>query len=280
MMTGGREVFSRSDDRESMRVRGLTVRTRATRASASRTLVHGISFDIQQGEVFGLLGESGSGKSMTASAITRLLPPLVELGEESEVHIAGRDVTKLSNREFHKSVQPAIGYIFQNPAGSLNPAMTVGAQIAEAVRGSRRAARARAIELMERVEIPNAASRYSDYPHQFSGGMCQRVAIAMSLANTPRLLLADEPTSALDVTVQAQIVNLLKQLAAEENMSVLFITHDLAVVSSLCDRVGVMRSGLLVEVGTTREVFSNPQNPYTASLLEASAALALPGMAK
>lgn len=277
-MTLAESATTPAESREVVRVRDLSVFARATRVNPERVLVDGISFEIRAGEVYGLVGESGSGKSMTASAIARLLPPLVRLGAGSGIKINEREVTSLSDKDFRRSVQPQIGFVFQNPTGSLNPAMTVGAQIAEAVHAPRGTARARAIEMMDRVGIPDPASRYGDYPHQFSGGMCQRIAIAIALAHSPRLLIADEPTSSLDVTVQAQVLSLVRELASEEQIGVLFITHDLAVVANLCDRVGVMRTGSLIETADVEALFASPQNPYTASLIEASAALALPEM--
>lgn len=241
-------------------------------------LVDSIDLGVGAGEILGLVGESGSGKSMTASAIARLLPPLVYLDESSEVEISGAEVTGLSQAAFRKQVRPRVGFVFQNPSTSLNPAMRVGAQIAESARVSgRQAARRLALEMMDKVQIPRAAQRYDDYPHQFSGGMKQRVAIAIALARRPSLLLADEPTSALDVTVQAQICDLIWDLAHDEQLAVLFITHDFGVVANICDRVAVMKSGKLVETARTEEILIRPSHPYTASLIDAATALSLSG---
>ena len=267
----------RSDARDRppvLDVRSLTVRVRGD----DRILVDSIDLGVGAGEILGLVGESGSGKSMTASAIARLLPPLVYLDEGSEVEISGEEVTRLSPAAFRRQVRPRVGFVFQNPSTSLNPAMRIGAQIAESAQVSgRQAARRLALEMMDRVQIPRAAQRYGDYPHQFSGGMKQRVAIAIALARQPSLLLADEPTSALDVTVQAQICDLIWDLARDEQLAVLFITHDFGVVANICDRVAVMKSGKLVETGRTEEILVRPAHPYTASLIGAATALSLSG---
>jgi len=244
-------------------VEGLTVRF------GRFAVVEDLSFSVAPGEVLAIVGESGSGKSMTALALMRLVPPPGRVS--GRVIFAGEDLLVLPERRMRAIRGGAMAMVFQEPMTSLNPVFTVGSQIAEALawhRGlSGRAARAEAVRLLELVEIPNAAARVSEYPHQLSGGMRQRVMIAMALACRPRLLIADEPTTALDATVQAQILELLRRLRAELGMAVLLITHDLGVVSDFADRVAVMYAARLVEIGPALELFRSPAHPYTEGLL-------------
>ncbi len=232
--------------------------------------VDGVSFDVARGEVVCLVGESGSGKTVTAESITRLVetPP----GEISgEVRFDGTDVLALADEELRDLRGSRIGHVFQNPQGALNPVYTVGWQLVEAIRlhedVSRKAARERAVTLLDRVGIPEAAGRFDDYPHEFSGGMKQRVVIAMALASNPDLLIADEPTTALDVTTQAGILQLLVDLQAEYDMSVLLITHDLGVVAAVADRVVVLYAGKVMEQAAVTDLFDDPAHPYTRALL-------------
>jgi peptide/nickel transport system ATP-binding protein len=234
--------------------------------------VRGISFSIAPGESFGLVGESGSGKSATSLALLRLLAPNAIV--TGEINFAGPNLLTLPPAEMRSLRGREIAIIFQEPMTALNPVMTIGAQIAEAVRAHqpslpRRAVREKVLSAMEEVALPDPIRRSRDYPHQFSGGQRQRILIAMALVHRPRLLIADEPTTALDVTVQAQILELLQHLRAAHNLAMLFISHDLAVVSQIAERVAVMRNGKIVETGPTRELFRNPQHPYTRSLLAA-----------
>src|SRR6056297_1011995 len=234
--------------------------------------VDGVSFDIEQGETLALVGESGCGKSMTALSILRLLPePGRIVG--GEVHLDGRDLLHLPEIEIRRIRGNDISMIFQEPMTSLNPVLQIGDQIAEVLRLhqglSRREALAQATRSLAQVGISDPQQRLRDYPHQLSGGQRQRVMIAMALANGPELLIADEPTTALDVTIQAQILELLADLKSAEDMSLLFITHDLGIVRKIADRVCVMKDGQIVESGPTREIFGNPQHPYTQMLLSA-----------
>ena len=242
--------------------------------------VRDLSFSIAAGEVLGLVGESGSGKSLTSLAIMRLLPPQATASGEiqfCENAGSGRDLLHLDQESMRQLRGSRIGMIFQEPMTALNPVMRVGTQIAEAVRAhnkvSGKEAWARAVDAMNEVAIPDAARRARDYPHQLSGGMRQRVMIAMAIVNRPRLLIADEPTTALDVTIQAQILVLLGELRAKFGLTMLFISHDLAVISQIADRVAVMYAGNLVELGTRQEIFSSPAHPYTQGLLNAAPTL-------
>lgn len=232
-----------------------------------------VSFSVAEGEIVGIIGESGSGKSMTARSITRLLPDNARLTPASEITFKGQDVLSLKPRAMRRILGEEIGMIFQDPLSSLNPTMTVGGQIVEVLRLhqslSKRAARAKAIDLMKAIGIKEAEARFKLYPHEFSGGMRQRIMIAIALAANPSLLIADEPTTALDVTIQAQILALIKQLQAELGLSVLLISHDFGVVAQICTRVIVMQAGRIVEQGPIEELFANPQHPYTRLLLEA-----------
>ncbi|MDX1673560.1 MAG: ABC transporter ATP-binding protein [Longimicrobiales bacterium] len=234
--------------------------------------VDGVSLRVDRGEVVGVVGESGSGKSVTALSIMGLVPDPGRV-ETGRVVLAGRELTSLSQKELREVRGNDIAMIFQEPMTSLNPVYPVGYQIAESLRvhrGTKKdAAHARAVELLDRVGIPDPGRRSSEYPHQLSGGMRQRVMIAMALANEPALLIADEPTTALDVTIQAQILELLLRLRTELGMAVLLITHDLGVVAETCDRVVVMYGGQVVEEGPVEAVFDDPAHPYTRGLLAA-----------
>jgi peptide/nickel transport system ATP-binding protein len=239
--------------------------------------VDGVSFYIDRGELLGLVGESGCGKSITALSIMRLIaPPGKIVG--GEISFDGRNLLKLSDSEMRAIRGDDIAMIFQDPMTSLNPVFTVGEQIAEALRLhrklSRKAARAAAIEAMREVSIPDPARRVDDYPHQLSGGMRQRVMIAMALACDPKLLIADEPTTALDVTIQAQILELLNELRKNRELGVLLITHDLGVVAEVADRVAVMYTGRIVEESPVEELFARPRHPYTEGLLRSVPKLA------
>jgi oligopeptide transport system ATP-binding protein len=233
--------------------------------------VNGISFDIGPGETLGIVGESGCGKSVTALAILGILPRAGRV-VGGRATFDGRDLLHLSDRQLRRVRGKEIAMIFQDPMTSLNPVLTIGRQIAEAlqthfgIRG--KAAESRASELLDRVGIPGANQRVRDYPHQFSGGMRQRAMIAMALACKPKLLIADEPTTALDVTIQAQILDLLRELVAEENAALILITHDLGVVAGMCERVNVMYAGMFMETGSTDQLFARPRHPYTLGLLQ------------
>ena len=232
--------------------------------------VGGISFHINPGETIGLVGESGSGKSATSLAILRLLPDSARVG--GTVVFDGENLLELPEELMRRRRGQDITMIFQEPMTALNPVMPVGAQIAEAVRAhhpqaSRKAVKAQVLKAMDEVGLPEVERRTRDYPHQFSGGQRQRVLIAMAIVNRPRLLIADEPTTALDVTVQAQILGLLNELRREYGLAMLFISHDLAVVAEVSDRVAVMQRGEIVEQATTRELFAMPRHPYTQKLL-------------
>ncbi|GAB3311642.1 ABC transporter ATP-binding protein [Haloplanus salinarum] len=234
--------------------------------------VDGVSFDVGRGETVCIVGESGSGKTVTGESITRLLrtPPGEIAG--GEIVFDGRDLTTLDDETLRSLRGDRIAHVFQNPQGALNPVYTVGWQIVEAIQlhedVTREAARERAVDLLDRVGIPEATRRFEDYPHEFSGGMKQRVAIAMALATNPDLLIADEPTTALDVTIQNQILSLLDDLQTEFDMSVLLITHDLGVVAEVADRVVVMYAGKVMERGGVFDVFERPSHPYTRALLD------------
>jgi oligopeptide/dipeptide ABC transporter ATP-binding protein len=242
--------------------------------------VRELSFTIGPGEVLGLVGESGSGKSLTSLAIMRLLPPQAQASGKIVwmENGGGRDLLQIPEEQVRQLRGSGIGMIFQEPMTALNPVMRVGAQIAEAIlahtngqprRTNKMEAWQRAVEAMKDVAIPNAEQRVRDYPHQLSGGMRQRVMIAMAIVNHPQLLIADEPTTALDVTIQAQILELLAELRAKFGLAMLFISHDLAVVSQVADRVAVMYAGSLVELGSKGDIFRAAAHPYTRGLLHA-----------
>jgi oligopeptide/dipeptide ABC transporter ATP-binding protein len=251
-------------------VKGLRVAIPSPRGNVEA--VDGVSFTVAPREVVGIVGESGCGKSMLALSILRLVP---EPGQivAGRVSLAGRDLLELPERDMRKIRGSEIGMIFQDPSASLNPVMRIGRQIEETIeahggaRGSE--ARDRAIDMLRAVRIPEPAARARDYPHQYSGGMRQRVVIAIGTANRPKLLIADEPTTALDVTVQAQIMDLLRAMNEETGTAIILITHNIALVSRFCARVLVMYAGRIVESGPTAEVFARPCHPYTTALLRA-----------
>jgi oligopeptide transport system ATP-binding protein len=235
--------------------------------------VRGVDFTVGKGEAVAIVGESGCGKSVTAQSIMRLIPtPPGEIKDGSSIRFKGRELLALNEKEMRGVRGKEIGMIFQDPMTSLNPTMTVGGQIMEGLKlhlGMDKAeARARAIEMLSLVGIPNPETRIRQYPHEFSGGMRQRVMIAIALACNPSLIIADEPTTALDVTIQAQILRLMKSLQKKLGTSIIMITHDLGIVADLCDRVIVMYAGKVVEQGTKREVFKSPKHPYTQGLLK------------
>jgi peptide/nickel transport system ATP-binding protein len=261
-----------------LRIENLAIRFGATQA------VRGLSLAIAPGESLGLVGESGSGKSVTALAILRLLGEAATVEGRiafSPQDADTQDLLALAPEAMRRLRGRDIAMIFQEPMTALNPVMPIGEQIAEAIRThqrglGRREVRDRVVEAMQAVALPDPAKRYADYPHQFSGGQRQRILIAMAIANHPRLLIADEPTTALDVTVQAQILGLLADLRQRFGLAMLFISHDLAVVSQVADRVAVMRNGLLLEEAPRAELFRQPLHPYTRSLLRAVPTMTTP----
>ncbi|MBA3333802.1 MAG: ABC transporter ATP-binding protein [Actinobacteria bacterium] len=232
--------------------------------------VNGISFEVAAGETLGIVGESGCGKSVTSLALLGILSRAGRVTSGSAI-FGGRDLLQLDDQQLRKIRGREIAMIFQDPMSSLNPVLTVGRQIREALEihfdMERRPADRRAVELLDQVGIPSARQRLGDYPHQFSGGMRQRAMIAMALACEPKLLIADEPTTALDVTIQAQILDLLRELVSDGDTSLILITHDLGVVAGICERVHVMYAGTFVETGSVDQVFAAPQHPYTYGLL-------------
>ncbi|ARK32641.1 ABC transporter ATP-binding protein [Halalkalibacter krulwichiae] len=238
------------------------------------TAVRDVSFSVDEGEIIGIVGESGCGKSVMAQSLIRLLEHTDPIELEGEVFLEGRDLLRLPLKEMRNIRGNDISMIFQDPLTSLNPVYTIGDQIIEVLRVhqklSKKEARIKAIELLKLTGIPAAAQRVDEYPHQLSGGMQQRVMIAIALACRPKLLIADEPTTALDVTIQAQILELIKDLNQEFGMSVLFITHDLGVVASLCTNVKVMYLGQVVEESPTDQLFKQPLHPYTQMLLKST----------
>jgi peptide/nickel transport system ATP-binding protein len=246
-----------------LKVHKLTVEFGSTAA------VRGIDLAIGESEVLGLVGESGSGKSMTSLALMGLLPPSARVS--GEVRFEGRDVLKASPEELRQMRGTRMAMIFQEPMTALNPVMRIGDQVAEAVlahgTSNKRDAADKALQALQDVAIPDAERRYRDYPHQLSGGQRQRVMIAMAIVNRPALLIADEPTTALDVTVQAQILELLAELRRKFKLAMLFISHDLAVVSQVADRTAVMLGGNIVEVGPSEAIFRSPRHAYTVGLL-------------
>jgi oligopeptide transport system ATP-binding protein len=233
--------------------------------------VRGVSFDLRRGETLAIVGESGSGKTVTAKSLLRLLPEANTRIKGGEAIFEGEDILKLSEQRMQKIRGEKIAMVFQDPMTSLDPTMKIGSQITESLKKhlglSGQKARERAVELLTLVGIPNPGDRVKQYPHQFSGGMRQRVVIAIALACDPQILIADEPTTALDVTIQAQILELLRELQERLGMSVILITHDLGVVAHTAHRVAVMYAGKVVETGTLREIFYDPQMPYTWGLL-------------
>jgi len=233
--------------------------------------VRGASFDLRRGETLAIVGESGSGKSVAARSIMRLNPEVNTIARGGEILLEGEDLLTLPEKRMQSIRGSKIAMVFQDPMTSLDPTMRIGPQIMESLRKhlgmSGRQAAERAVELLKLVGIPNAEARLKQYPHQFSGGMRQRVVIAIALACDPQILIADEPTTALDVTIQAQILELMRELQDRLGMSIILITHDLGVVASTAHRVAVMYGGRIVETGTVREIFYNPQMPYTWGLL-------------
>src|SRR5664280_1450418 len=250
-------------------VRDLTVRFRTHDGTVHA--VNGVSFDLEEGKTLGLVGESGCGKSVTNLAIMRLLPQPAGRIEGGQVLFDDVDLTKLPEVDMRGLRGSEIAMIFQDPMTSLNPVLTIEEQLVETIRAHKRItaadARIRAIELLGMVGIAQPADRLRSYPHQFSGGMRQRVMIAMALALEPKLLIADEPTTALDVTIQAQVLDLLRKLTAERSTSVILITHDLGVVAGMTQRINVMYAGFIVETATTPDLFARPRHPYTVGLL-------------
>ncbi len=253
-----------------LQVKNLTIEFPTRRGTL--TAIDGISFDIAAGEVLGMVGESGAGKSLTGAAIIGLLEPPGRIAG-GEILLDNRRIDKLQPEDMRKIRGRDIGAIFQDPLTSLNPLYTVGRQLIETIQThsevSASEARQRALALLNEVGIPAAADRLDHYPHQFSGGMRQRVVIALALAAKPRLIIADEPTTALDVSVQAQIISLLKKLCREHGTSILLITHDMGVIAETADRVAVMYAGRIAEIGPVAQVLHQPQHPYTAGLMGA-----------
>jgi oligopeptide transport system ATP-binding protein len=254
----------------------LSVRDLSTHFFTRDGVVHavdGVSFDVEQGKVLGIVGESGCGKTVTALSIMGLIPKPPAKIVGGEVLFDGRDLAKLSERQLEDVRGSKIAMIFQDPMTSLNPTLTIGTQITETIRRhfdvSKEAARKRAVELLDEVHIPNAATRLDDYPHRLSGGMRQRVMIAIALSCEPELLIADEPTTALDVTIQAQILDLLDELRESHGTAMMLITHDMGVVAEAADDVVVMYAGQVVEHAPTLELFDHPEHPYTEALLGA-----------
>jgi len=252
----------------------LSVQDLEVRFWTGRGIIHavnGVSFDVAPGETLGIVGESGCGKSVTSLALLGILPRAGRVTNGSAT-FEGRNLIGLSDDELRTIRGKDIAMIFQDPMTSLNPVLTIGRQIREALEThfdmDKDEAQKRAAELIDRVGIPSAKTRIKDYPHQFSGGMRQRAMIAMALACEPKLLIADEPTTALDVTIQAQILDLLRELVVERNTGLILITHDLGVVAGMCERVNVMYAGMFMETGSAEQVFARPRHPYTLGLLQ------------
>ena len=271
-MNFSKETAASSDPSSdaSLSVRDLTVEFRTPEGKVRA--VDGVSFDVHAGETVALVGESGCGKTMSALAVLGLVPAPAGHITSGRIRCEGRDLVGLSSRDLRKVRGSLISMVFQEPTSSLNPVFTVGQQIAGVLRAhdrslSRRAAKDRAVELLVSVGVPDAAVRVRDYPHQWSGGMCQRALIAMAIANRPRVLIADEPTTALDVTIQAQVLDVLDVARRETGAATLLITHDLGVVAEMADRVVVMYAGRVVETATVAEIFHAPRHPYTLGLL-------------
>jgi oligopeptide/dipeptide ABC transporter ATP-binding protein len=255
----------------------LEVSNLQTRFKLEKNTIHavrGVSFAVAEGEVLGIVGESGSGKSVTALSLMRLIEPPGEITEGKAIFYDDDtefDLLKLADKNLEKILGNRVSMIFQDPMTSLNPVLSIGYQIMETLRVHRRLskkeAREQGINLLRRVGIAHPRQRFDDYPHQFSGGMRQRAMIAMAIACRPKLLIADEPTTALDVTIQAQILRLLRQFKTDFKMSLLIITHDLGVVAQIADRVAVMYAGRIVENASVKEIFARPQHPYTQALI-------------
>jgi oligopeptide/dipeptide ABC transporter ATP-binding protein len=248
------------------------LRTRVDTEYGPADVVDGVSFDLAAGETLALVGESGSGKTQTALSLIGLVAPQGRIAGGS-VRFAGRDLVGLGERELRAIRGRDIGFVFQDPVAALNPVLRLGDQIVEVIRAhercSRAAARARAVEMLRRVRLPDPERQARAYAHELSGGMCQRVVLALALACAPRLLIADEPTTALDVTVQAQICELLLELKAESGMALLLISHDLGVVAGMADRVAIMYAGRIVEEAPVQSLYTSPRHPYTRALLRA-----------
>jgi len=280
MMTGGNAVISQTAEaagsiapahRAVLELRGLTIQRR--RGRAVEDLVTNLDLTVQSGEIVGLVGESGSGKSLTALACLRLLPHLVRV-ERGDVLLEGQSIMRLDDKAMRSLRGSRIAMVFQDPLTSLDPCARIGDQVVEAVRAhadvSIAEARERAVQLLDRVGIARAQERMRAYPHELSGGMRQRVGIAAALIMRPSVLLADEPTTALDVTTQASILELVRELQGEMGMSVVWISHDLAVVGQIADRVAVMYAGQIVETGATEDLFKRPHHPYTDGLIRSA----------
>ncbi len=277
-ITVGDQLATEVREREERRAKAenlLEVRNLSTHFFTQDGVVRAVddvNFTLGYGETLGLVGESGCGKSVTALSISRLIPDPPGRIVSGEILFEGTDLLKISGEQMRKLRGKDIGFIFQDPVTSLNPTLTIGYQISEAVRQhmgySAKAAKERVIELLAKVGIPRPKDRYSDYPHQFSGGMRQRVMIAIALSCDPKLLLADEPTTALDVTIQAQILELIQRLSEEFRTSVLLITPDLGIAAGMCQRINVMYAGRIVETGDVDQLFENPRMPYAWGLLD------------
>jgi peptide/nickel transport system ATP-binding protein len=251
-------------------VRDLQLEFRTSRGIHQALM--GVSFDVQSGEIFGLVGETGCGKTVTGLSILRLLPRSAHISG-GQVIFDGGDLLRLSKKKMEDVRGGKIAMIFQDPSSSLNPVFTIGSQIVRVVRQhlpmNATEAQQHAAEMLDAVGLPDVKRILASYPHQLSGGMQQRVMIAMALSCRPRLLIADEPTTALDVTIQAQILRLLRELQEKMDFSVIFITHNLGVVAQICDRLAVLYAGRVAETGSTRNIFNNPQHPYTRGLMDA-----------
>lgn len=254
---------------ELLNVQGLETQFR-TREGVVHA-VNGVSFHLKEGETLGIVGESGCGKSVTMMSLLRLIPNPPGKVVAGSAMYREKDLLKMSDEEIRHIRGSQISMIFQDPMTSFNPVLTIGRQVSEPLEThmgmSRQQATGRVVEMLEMVGIPKAKERLNDYPHQFSGGMRQRVMIAMALVCTPQLLIADEPTTALDVTIQAQIVELVKRLRDELGMAVVWITHDLGIIAGLAERVAVMYGGYIIEEGPVKQIYGNPQHPYTVGLL-------------
>lgn len=247
--------------------------------------VRGVSFQVNEGETLAIVGESGSGKTVTSKAVMGLIAtPPGEIGSDSEIYFEGKNILNFTDKEWMDFRGKDAGMIFQDPMTSLNPTMKIGDQISEGIRKhqkiSKKEAMAKTVDLLKKVNIPNPEERLKQYPHEFSGGMRQRVVIAIALACNPKLMIADEPTTALDVTIQAQILKLLKEIQKANNSAIIMITHDLGVVAGMADKIAVMYAGKIVEEGTVEEIFNNPQHPYTYALLNAVPRLDIENKAK
>ena len=259
----------RSEKMDALNIENLHVSFQT--GKGNKLAVDGISFTVGQGEIFGLVGESGCGKSVSSMSILRLISPPGKITKGS-IQVGGIDILSLSEKEMQEIIRGSkVSMIFQEPMTSLNPLITIGEQIAETLRVhkgySKKQAKEEAIRQLKNVGIPMPEKHYSSYPHALSGGMRQRVMIAIAMACEPELLIADEPTTALDVTIQAQILELMKKVRAETKTAILLITHDLGVVADMCDRVAVMYCGRIVEEGLTKEILHHPQHPYTKGLI-------------